>query len=147
MVHQLIYGSAEVRPLGVPELAELLRSARQANQQLGITGMLLYYDHSFLQVLEGEREPVEALFRKITADARHRGVVVFSRGTVEERAFGEWSMAFHAPAAGGAAIDDGFRDIRKLPPEELASPKVRALVASFRKMTRLQAPGEAALLP
>lgn len=58
--------------------------------------MLFYYDNSFLQILEGERDAVESLFLKIARNQRHRAAMVFTRGMAEERAFGEWRMAFQA---------------------------------------------------
>jgi len=50
---QLIYVSAATNRFNPAELRELLRLARLKNQQLDVTGMLLYHEGSFLQVLEG----------------------------------------------------------------------------------------------
>jgi Sensors of blue-light using FAD len=138
MVYQLVYGSAATRPFGEAELADMLQTARANNQRLGVSGMLLYYDRSFLQVLEGDRATVEGLYAKITRDLRHGNVMVFCRGEVPEREFGAWSMAFHAPSNAEIARHEAFREIRSLGPGELGSAKVRALFASFRKMTRLE---------
>ena len=43
-------------------LTELLAKARKNNQALGVSGLLLYHRGSFLQVLEGEEQVVDALF-------------------------------------------------------------------------------------
>ena len=62
----LIYGSAAVDPFTEPELIALLEKSRANNQSLGVTGMLVYRDGNFLQVLEGEAEQVDT--DRIVAD-------------------------------------------------------------------------------
>ncbi len=56
--------------------------------------MLLYRDGNFLQVLEGPAGVVDSLIQKIKRDPRHNGVILMSRKAIEERQFGDWSMAF-----------------------------------------------------
>ncbi len=53
MIH-LCYVSTAKYLMTQEELLKLLNVARQSNSKLGITGMLLYKDMSFLQVIEGE---------------------------------------------------------------------------------------------
>lgn len=97
LVH-LIYCSAAPRPLSSNELGDLLVAARRYNERHGITGMLLYADGSFFQVLEGAPEDVEHLFERISADPRHDRLTLIIREPVAVRAFGEWSMG-HADVA------------------------------------------------
>ena len=97
LVH-LIYCSAAPRPLSRNELRDLLVGARRHNERHGITGMLLYADGSFFQVLEGAPEDVERLFERISADPRHDSLTLIIREPVAVRAFGEWSMG-HADIA------------------------------------------------
>ncbi|MEM7519108.1 MAG: BLUF domain-containing protein, partial [Planctomycetota bacterium] len=92
-VYRLIYSSIATVAFSSPELVELLRRSRISNAERGITGMLLYHSGSFLQVLEGEREEVESLFRKIERDPRHGGTLILVKET-GPRTFGEWSMGF-----------------------------------------------------
>ncbi|MCA9738410.1 MAG: BLUF domain-containing protein, partial [Gemmatimonadetes bacterium] len=70
----------------------LLEGARATNTRLGVTGLLLFHEGSFIQVLEGPPDVVEALYARIETDPRHGGALVLSRGLVEERSFGEWRM-------------------------------------------------------
>ena len=137
MLYQLIYGSSESIRFSSLELAELLRKARAGNSARGITGMLLYHDHCFLQILEGEQARVEALFERISQDSRHSGVTVFHRGPCAQREFGEWSMAYHEPSATEAADFDGFQQITQVAPGEIRNAKVRVFLNAFRRMTRL----------
>lgn len=64
-MHQAIYSSAAVEPFIDSALAELLALARLNNGRLGVTGMLLYHDGSFLQALEGDEGVLENLYTKL----------------------------------------------------------------------------------
>jgi hypothetical protein len=89
-----VYVRSAVRPLTEDEILDILLIARQNNERLGVTGMLLYRDGNFLQVLEGPASVVDSLIQRIRRDPRHAGVIVVSRKNIEERQFQEWSMAF-----------------------------------------------------
>ena len=91
---QLIYASNTTSPLTDDEIDRLLVQSRTDNDRTGITGMLIYHQGSFLQVLEGPKDVVEGLFGKISGDSRHKEIKVLFRGEVEEREFAEWSMGF-----------------------------------------------------
>lgn len=91
----LIYASSATKPFTSPELLALLDKCHTTNNyRLGVTGMLLYKDGNFLQLLEGEEESVRGLYERIAADPRHRGIIVFLQGYEDERQFPEWSMGF-----------------------------------------------------
>lgn len=47
-----------------------------------------------MQVLEGERSVVKALFETIEKDPRHRAILLVSERAVPERVFGEWAMGY-----------------------------------------------------
>ncbi|CDK98692.1 protein of unknown function [Magnetospirillum gryphiswaldense MSR-1 v2] len=106
---QIIYASAEAKRMTNSELTELLEKAREKNEQLNITGFLLYDDSSFLQVLEGPDAAVEAVMGAIMRDDRHTNIRLLSQKQIAEREFGEWAMAFAVPE-GDAPSCDGFLD-------------------------------------
>jgi hypothetical protein len=56
--------------------------------------MLLYQNGTFMQMLEGEKQPVLNLYDKITKDDRHTGIHTVLEGDIEERNFEDWSMGF-----------------------------------------------------
>jgi hypothetical protein len=93
-LHFLLYVSSARRKFGPAELAELLSVAREKNSRIGITGMLLYKAGLFLQVLEGDSDQVRGLYAKIASDDRHRACSVVMEGSIPERRFRDWSMAF-----------------------------------------------------
>lgn len=89
-----MYRSAARIPFGQTELTDLLRWARSNNTKQGLTGMLLYDEGSFLQVLEGEREPLVTLYERILADPRHTDITKLLEREIDRRLFGDWKMGF-----------------------------------------------------
>ncbi len=93
-VFQLGYISAATTPFDLPALMELLSKARANNAALGVTGMLLYHEGSFIQVLEGDQATIEALYAKINEDPRHTEAMLLFKREREPRSFGDWTMGF-----------------------------------------------------
>ena len=74
------------------DLKQLLDQSRADNARLGISGVLLHYDMTFLQVLEGGEQVVLDLLDRIGTDPRHNGMeVIFTQGEYQ-RVFQDWSM-------------------------------------------------------
>jgi hypothetical protein len=89
-----IYVSSAVNPFSRDQLRLLLAASVANNRRLDITGMLLYKDGNFMQVLEGEEASVKHLKGRIQQDARHRSIFTVVEGPQPERHFPEWSMGF-----------------------------------------------------
>jgi hypothetical protein len=94
MLTQIVYLSTPSKALTQDELKNLLEKSRKKNQSAGITGMLLYIDNSFLQVIEGPTQAVENLFAKINAHPRHVRIAVLNRKKIKSPDFSDWSMGF-----------------------------------------------------
>jgi hypothetical protein len=90
----IAYVSTASKLFGPAELREMLKESNKHNKEAGVTGMLLYKDGQFMQVLEGEAEAVTETFSRISKDSRHHGIKVLLKGAVQERRFPGWSMAF-----------------------------------------------------
>lgn len=90
----LIYASSATRLLTDLELVQLLQQSCDKNVCLDITGLLLYRDGNFMQVLEGPDKAVTDLFSTIASDTRHRGVMLLLQEEIAERQFPSWSMGF-----------------------------------------------------
>jgi acylphosphatase len=93
-MYHLLYLSSATKLLSDSELVEMLVKTRAKNLSLGITGMLLYKDGNVLQVLEGDKDKVIALFKTIIADQRHRGIEIIIEEEIDKPVFKEWSMGF-----------------------------------------------------
>jgi hypothetical protein len=76
------------------QLPELLAQARAANEIHGITGMLLYIDETFFQVLEGEEHAVIEVYNNIQRDPRHFQVTKIIQEPIARRSFADWSLDF-----------------------------------------------------
>ena len=106
----LVYVSSAVKLFSPQELHDLLYRARAKNDRLGVTGMLLYKDGNFMQVLEGADQVVRNLYETIQQDPRHRAAIKLLDYASEERQFANWTMGFTnldgvQPAEGGAYSD------------------------------------------
>lgn len=109
-VIHLIYNSAAVVDFTREDLVELLSKARDNNASKDVTGMLLYVDGSFFQVLEGPEESVDALAERIAQDPRHDQMTVIIREPISKRSFSEWTMGFADVASDDLQSVEGFND-------------------------------------
>jgi hypothetical protein len=99
MPYQIMYSSQATAPMTSAELERILADARTGNEARDVTGVLIYVDGVFVQILEGDEDVVRNLVESIKADARHHAVKVFHVAEVDERAFQAWSMAYLSPSA------------------------------------------------
>lgn len=97
-LHELIYISAATREMTHTDLTSLLEQSREKNARLGITGLLVYYRRDFMQLLEGGKDDIFALYETICRDERNQQNHLLWEGPVEQRSFEDWSMAFLTPA-------------------------------------------------
>ncbi|PWW01819.1 FAD-dependent sensor of blue light [Hoeflea marina] len=91
---QVLYVSGATPEISDADLDAILASSRRNNERDGITGMLLWADGSFIQILEGEEPALEATLKRIRNDSRHRNIMVLVDHGAPGRAFGDWSMGF-----------------------------------------------------
>lgn len=96
MPFQLGYVSTARGAMRRADLLAILTAARRINDENGVTGLLLFENGHFLQVLEGTEEAVRETFARICEDGRHGDVKVLFKGETAQAEFGEWSMGFQA---------------------------------------------------
>ncbi|MEM9601503.1 MAG: BLUF domain-containing protein [Pseudomonadota bacterium] len=108
---QCIYCSKSVDgELTASALDALLEQSRVNNAAIDVTGMLLYESGAFFQVLEGDREVVERLYKRLERDPRHQGVIKLIVEPISERSFGSWSMGYPRVSREELAQIDGMND-------------------------------------
>lgn len=93
-IFQKVYTSTATTPFSSDELAALLTKARAKNSAVNLSGLLLYKDRKFIQLLEGPESQVRATYSRIEQDPRHRNCVLLLKHFVPERLFSDWSMGF-----------------------------------------------------
>ncbi len=89
-----VYSSVATKAFTESELLELLARSRETNSKLGLSGMLLYKNGDFLQVLEGPEQAVRTMVRKIQLDPRHHNMMTLIEGDCDARQFPYWYMGF-----------------------------------------------------
>ena len=136
-MHQIVYTSTATEDFSTPDLRKLLLDARVRNRALGVSGMLVFHDRTFLQALEGEQRAVNEIFASIVSDRRHRDIDVLHRGPgFDQRVFGDWSMGF-ADFSGVAEILNGFVRLNKqLRIRELDGSQAMELLATWGPRTK-----------
>ena len=91
---ELTYVSEPAQNMSFLGLMRLLYHSYANNQALGITGVLIYEDNKFGQVIEGAEKDIEALWQKIQKDSRHKNVRLIEAKSINERSFSKWTMVF-----------------------------------------------------
>lgn len=119
MLYQLDYSSKATNEMMLSHLIGILRQARTKNKLSDVTGLLVFIDGMFLQVLEGEEGTVKDLMKKITEDTRHQDIKVIRGSNVEKLTFSNWEIAYTSPSAKKLAIWSGLDDTRTV--EEILS--------------------------
>lgn len=96
----IVYISSANLGLSRGEILNIVEDSRINNNKNGLTGLLLFNKGTFMQLLEGEENAVDALYKKIEKDRRHTDVKLLLKETIMHRNFSNWTM--------------GFKDIEKL---------------------------------
>ena len=116
-----IYTSSSTGTLQPSEVSDVLNAARRNNARDDLTGMLIYHNNRFLQVLEGPETAVNACLKRIEADDRHTRMRSLLKEPITTRLFTRWRM--------------GFCEIDRL------SPEARDSVFELTQMVELSAKG------
>lgn len=111
-IDQILYCSLLSQPLEEADIEALAHSAANLNRMDHITGLLMYADGVFLQLIEGPRQAVNHLWARLLHDKRHRGIVqLYHRREVEQRACANWNMRYVAKEDLRALIHEAKEEI------------------------------------
>jgi hypothetical protein len=89
---RLIYKSTSTQTLDFELLSSIMAASEVHNKSLNITGMLIASKTKFIQILEGEGDSVNKIYKNIIRDKRHTDIILLSYSPIEERLFKQWSM-------------------------------------------------------
>jgi len=140
---KLLYVSDAVRPMSRAELDALVEPIRERNHRLGITGLLLYGNCHFMQVLEGDLTTVNSTLGRIQRDRRHRHVRLLFFQPIAKRMYGEWSMDLlnldEQPALDRRSLRSLIEDAGLTPvdPEERRTDLAMELMEEFGRQLRV----------
>ncbi len=94
MLVRLLYASRAVEGIDEALVKSIVQRSQASNLEHGITGILCTHPEGgvFLQVLEGARDEVNALYGNIVCDRRHRDITLLHYAEIQERRFAGWRM-------------------------------------------------------
>lgn len=110
----IVYTSEATVYLAEAALQLLLRQARAEHAQASITGLLLYSEGRFMQVLEGPAKEVREYFGRIAADPRHYRLQILADGPKPECDFTSWSMSFQCASPRACSEQANYRSLPQL---------------------------------
>jgi hypothetical protein len=135
-MHRIIYLSSATHILEKEEINFLLKQSYSYNLENNITGILLYIDGDFIQVLEGSETTICSLFEKIKKDKRHKGLICVNNNSILQRQFRDWVMGYYSGSYQNLRKLHGFENFNK---EELFNYKdhmVTVFLNTFMKSHR-----------
>lgn len=110
-LYRIVYVSSGKAVTTQQTLDAILGTARRVNAMCNVSGILLYHDGSFFQVLEGPEAAVCSIYERIRLDPRHVGIVTLETRAVSTRSFPNWSMGYIGAEAMSGEQRDGLVDL------------------------------------
>jgi hypothetical protein len=139
MIYRLLYVSTAEPQLNNAALERLVETAQRRNAALDITGLMVFTGSHFMQLLEGPRDGVEAVFHMICQDKRHSAIARLIAEEVAERSCPDWSMAMRVIESANDGPDQVFtvddHALENFLPDAMA-PELRVLFQSFNTIKR-----------
>jgi hypothetical protein len=112
-LHTLVYLSNASQLFTDNELNEILAVSRKNNSARNISGILIYCEGNILQVLEGAKDEIHTLYKKIETDLRHKDLIILQDIPLTERNFEDWSMGYKSATPEEFEKLEGFFDLKK----------------------------------
>jgi hypothetical protein len=133
LIH-IVYVSFSNKPLSEQEILDLLTEIREKNRKKMVTGLLLYNNQAFIQVIEGTEHSINSLFNNIKKDPRHGNIVKLLEEEIDARAFPDWSMGFSMISKKESDEIPGFSDFMHAEnPEEILQNSKKEVVYLLNK--------------
>ncbi len=93
-LYEALYVSTIAPDAPLSIVGDIAGGARIFNAANDITGLLIFDGMRFCQQLEGRQKDVLALIDRISNDPRHSHVTIFHHGSLAERRFRSFALAF-----------------------------------------------------
>ncbi|SHJ05626.1 BLUF domain-containing protein [Algibacter luteus] len=94
MLKTICYISDSNESESLENIKRIYAKAKQNNLKRNITGILIYQNGNFLQVLEGDEEHVDTTYEKIKFDSRHKNIIKVINNKIEQRIFEDYNFGF-----------------------------------------------------
>lgn len=129
-IFHLVYFSEAADDLSYTDIKEILEVSRVNNARDEITGILIYRDGFFMQLLEGPEAEVRGTLERIRHDDRNYKVKLLAEGGTANRLFEGWSMAFHDGDL--SSNQNPYVEKLFLAPKNIKVTDIMALLRAFR---------------
>lgn len=93
--YTIIYNSVALPDFTLTLVDDMLFAAKKFNAQNTITGIILFANGQFLQLIEGEESKIKSLYKRISNDTRHHKVNLLFNQKTERRLFKDWYMSYY----------------------------------------------------
>ena len=131
MFRQISYVSSCLFPLEARIISDILEESIRNNQRDGVTGVLMYHDRMFFQIIEGKSQLVAQCYDRICADRRHTGISKTLDEMVEGRSFPNWVMGYVGPDEIDEHTDGALLSLADLKTNEVTGSEKRGVALSL----------------
>ncbi len=111
---QVLYSSKLIKSFTPEVIEDILKVSRKNNAANEVSGMLLFRDGDFLQLLEGDKMNVYYTLKKIRDDKRHSGFKILHEAEINTKIFDKWSMAFKNSSEINGEMNEKFSTLLKI---------------------------------
>ncbi len=94
MRYAIVYVSTASSDLKEPEIKTMLDESVAWNNRNDLTGLLLYSEGNFFQVIEGEETVIKDLFESIQQDPRHHNIIQIFGKSIHKEAYDGFKSDF-----------------------------------------------------
>ncbi|XGC81488.1 BLUF domain-containing protein [Bdellovibrio bacteriovorus] len=137
-VFHLVYISEAVEDISYSDIHDILNVSRKNNAMENITGILIFREGYFFQVLEGPEAAVRKVLGKIIIDDRNYNLRVLLETSDHSRLFENWSMAFYDGDISSNTTEDlvNLFELCVDPAKRTPRPLIMTMVKKFRSTAR-----------
>lgn len=104
----LIYVSTAEENVDYSEILNILTHSWKYNHNSYISGMLLYDDRHFMQIIQGPILTIDKLYARIEHDSRHTNIKLIGEELLHERDCSGWGIGFYNKQEVADALYDAF---------------------------------------
>lgn len=121
--HVIAYVSSANSNLSKEDVADLFKQVNNFNNSHDITGVLLYAETNFFQLIEGDEKEIKSLFSQIEKDPRHSNIIVFVNKPLDGVAFDGYISRFVTDASklDASNLETYLRHVEVLEPKSRKS--------------------------
>jgi len=94
MRYAISYVSTAERSLSETEIRQILNDSEINNNKQNITGLLLYSEGNFFQIIEGDQKQIVQLYETIEDDSRHFNVIKLFGKEINKESFDGYKSDF-----------------------------------------------------